>query len=172
MKLEFKVFESKSFPLLDYVWFDLTRFEVSGSPDDRRSARTVLEELIRAPIFQRSLCTSPDPWGAGKGLHGPFEVEKLSVGCFQPVAPRELKGRIDGIWQESDFDRPPPSWQLEPVEGWAKEVLDRNEEVFILDPASSVDAKVDWAFVWILFWEAISLSRDHTEATVAIIGLD
>jgi len=172
MALRFTVIESTSSSLWDFGWFDHTQFKVHGPAEERQNCQDVLREFLQDPISQRSFCTSPDPWGDPIGRHGPFLTGKLGANWFEPLSPAEFERRVQAALDDPEFDEPPSREQRLIVDAWMNAVKTRGDDTFGLDAPAQSDARVDWAFVWIVFHEFICLDRNREELIVAVIGYD
>lgn len=171
MALTFTMIETTMTPLWDLGWFDLTRFKVDGPPSERQDGSGVLGEFLRLPISQRSFC-DPGQWGEPVERHGPLLHRGLVADLFRPLSSEELGARIQLVLDDPQFTESPKAEQRESVEAWVAAVQARGDELFVLDSADQAGAQVDWAWVWIVYQEFASVSRDREELSIGVIGYD
>lgn len=163
--------ETVKTPLWDFGWFDLTRFKVDGPPSERKECGRVLEEFLRQPISHRSFC-DPGPWGDRVGRHGPFFSEKLVAEWFLPISIEEFKERIQAVLYDHDFTEPPSADQRKPVWEWEASIRARGDDLFALEAPDEPGIKVDWEWIWTVYWEIASISPDRAELSFGVIGYD
>ena len=171
MALTFTVIETTMTPLWDFGWFDLTRFKVDGPPLERQDAARVLGEFLRHPISRRSFC-DPGRWGDPVERHGPLLHRGLVTDWFRPLSAEELRERIQVVLDDPQFTESPNAEQRKSVEAWVAAVRARGDDVFVLDTPDQAGAQVDWAWVWIVYQEFASVSRDREELSIGVIGYD
>lgn len=171
MALSFAVIETAMAPLWDFGWFDLTRFKVDGPLSEREDWRRVFGDFLRDPLSRRSFC-GPEPWGTPIERHGPFLHRRIAAEWFRPITAQMLSERIHAVLDDPRFRMPPEAGQRVPVEAWAAAVRTRHDDAFALDPPDQVEAKVDWDWVWTVYQEFASISRDRQELSIGVIGYD
>ena len=171
MALRFSVSETMMTPLWDFGWFDLTRFKVEGPSAARQDSWHVFREFLHDPISQRSFC-SPGPWGESVDRHGPFPRERLVADWFRPISQHELATRVQAAFDDPDFTERPSREQRMPIEAWVESVRARGDITFALSAPDEADARVDWHFVWTVYYEFACLSPEREELTIAVIGYD
>jgi len=159
-------------PLWDFGWFDVSRFQVEATPAECSSVSSVIEAFIASPTYERSFCTRPDPWGAAVGRHGPYLPSSLKVQWFQSVPPQDIDQRIRAVLANPSFSPEPSPEQVRPIQTWLAEVATRGDAVFVLEPPADNATRVDWAWVWLLFHEFVTVSPRGDEIAIAIIGYD
>ena len=180
--MEFELIETAHVRLWDYGWFDTSRFAVRHSAPAEASAREVANAWRHSVLFQRRLCTSPDPWGAPIGLHGPFNLAHLSHEPFVSATPGELRDSVAATLFRQRRQRfcapddrpwdPPSEAQRTSVERWLTDVINAGADLFSLRPGDEAESLVDTAFVWFVFEEYVAVSVDRSTLHVAIIGYD
>ncbi len=171
MALNFSVIETTMTPLWDFGWFDLTRFKIDGPPSERQDSKHVLGEFVRHPISQRSFC-DPGPWGDPVERHGPFLHRRIVGEWFRPISVEVLRERIRVVLEDPEFTEPPSARQREPVDAWVAGARVRCDDIFTLDALAQPETKVDWEFVWSVYQEYASVSRDREELSIGVIGYD
>jgi hypothetical protein len=168
MAARFTLIETKSNQLWDFGWFDLTRFEVEGSRAEA-DVRQVLRQFLSDPVSQRSFCDQ-SPWGEATGRHGPFVHGPPLADHLRPVGPQEFAEQVARALSTLDGSGPPDAAQRGPVEVWERAVS--NDALYMLDVPSTSELRVDWAWVWFVYHEFLSVAADGRELTVAVIGYD
>jgi len=169
MSHSFVVLETTSSPLWDFGWFDRTRFRAIERQHD---ARGLLGALIQSPLYSRSFCTSPDPWGEGEGDHGPIALAALSIDAFIPVTHAELEERIRVALGRPDFSEPPSPDQTLPVYRWVQEASRPGVDLFALDAPPAASGKLANMGIWLLFHEFVAVDQANGEVSVVVIGYD
>jgi hypothetical protein len=91
---------------------------------------------------------------------------------FRPITTEQLADRIRAALDDPEFTVPPNNEQRQPVEGWAAAVKARGDDAFALEAPDLAEIKVDWAFVWTVYHEFLSISSDREELTIGVIGYD
>jgi hypothetical protein len=172
MTIRFEESESQVSALWDYGWFSVTRFRFTPSDGPDPSDADVIRELTSAPIYQRSFCESPDPWGASIERHGPFHIQAISPDWFQQISTDQLMRRITEEIETAGFDRPPSDDQMSKVADWADNVTHRGDAIFLMQAPVDEQFRVEWASIWWVFTEFICVNRHRRELTVAVIGYD
>ena len=171
MALTFSVIETTKTPLWDFGWFDLTRFKVEGPVAERQDSTCLLGAFVRDPISQRSFC-GPGGWGDPVERHGPFLHRNFVAEWFRPIPAEKLRERIQITLNGPEFTECPNAGQREPVEAWAAAVRARGDDVFALETPDRAEGKVDWDWVWIVYQEFASVSRDREGLAIGVIGYD
>ncbi|MCA8976669.1 MAG: hypothetical protein KDC98_18250 [Planctomycetes bacterium] len=154
--------------LWDYGWFDQSRFAVDGRCD---SDTEVLAAFLKSPIAARSFCSSPDPWGADVGRHGPLLTGSCDARWFAQLGPDDFVSHIESVFRDSGFDDLPTARQRRTVDAWVDDALRRRDSVFLLSPPDDARIRVDWD-VWGLFVEFLCLDSEHQHLAVGVIGYD
>lgn len=170
--LSFSTIENKQSPLWDYGWFDVSRFKLQTSDDSVPTDEDLIQNFIVSPTYQRSFCESPDPWGASIDRHGPFPIEHISKGWYQPISSSSLTQRLEQAINDAGFDSRPDKEQMRPVNSWVSTVTSRGDPIFALVPPEDDDVRVEWSHVWFAFTEFICVNRQTRELEVAVIGYD
>ena len=169
MKFEFI---DKKFSLLwDYGWFDLSVFNIIESQNETQHNR-ILSNFISSQLYPRSLCSKPDPWGADINRHGPFLLDKFSLNWFIHNSFEEFNEKINNAVYDPNFSQPPSKEQLKLLKSWVNRVKKRVGFIYSLEAPSSAKIRVEWAFVWTIFYEFIWISNSLDKIEVAIIGYD
>lgn len=172
MTIAFEETESTQTALWDYGWFNVTRFRVKPSCDKCLSEADVIDNLIASPIYRRSFCESPDPWGVSIDRHGPFHLQLISSEWYQRISADELSARISAAITGAGFDNQPTDDQLTQVNAWAENIRTREDAIFVMNAPDDEHLRVEWAHVWLVFTEFICVNLTRSDLTIAVIGYD
>jgi hypothetical protein len=170
MTIAFRVVETHYISLWDFGWLDSTFFSVENGAQPLCD-KEMLGALVRDPIFQRSFC-SPGPWGESIGRHGPFLHATMSEEWYQPISHRQLEERIDACLNDARWTKAASKEQLRAVEGWLGQVREEACQVWELAIPDRREVRVEWDFIWSIFQEFASLSKDRKRLQIAVIGYD
>ncbi len=160
--------ETKLTPLWDFGWFDLSLFAVT-SPIGA-GANTLLFDFVTDPIYRRSFCETPDPWGRDLDRHGPYLCETFSHEWFLPLPTSNLTKEIDSSIRNTGFQLAPTDQQLKPIQDWIA-CLQLADVWKLVAPDDDL-LRVDWAHIWFAFEEYVAYDHDTSHLTVAVVGYD
>ncbi len=167
----FAELETTQDQLWDYGWFTVTRFSVPPQMDMRLSAESLLDRFIHDPVYPRSYCESPDPWGARIDRHGPFLISQIQAEWFHRTGPTALTKQLDAVLN-SIFDTPPTCEQQRPIQQWLSRIAEQRLAVFTMQAPATSDVRVEWSSIWRVFQEFIAINEGLDELTIAVIGYD
>ena len=170
MEHVFEVVESGASRLWDYGWFDQTRFRCSG--DQAGTGEHLLAALVRAPIYSRSFCTQPDPWGASDDDHGPYRRRELLNQAFAPISHDDLVARVNAAMSDPAFIGRPDAHQLIPVKQWLDLACSPVMETFVLEPAGEARTQLAELNIWHIFHEFAAVDSKAREIRLAVIGYE
>lgn len=131
---------------------------------------TLLADFVTDPIFRRSFCERPAPWGQELDCHGPFLCATFSPEWFVPIASTCLATDIAASIRESDLYPPPTEEQRKPIDDSI--TSSRPFDVWKLMTPDDDLLRVDWSHVWYAFQEYVTYDRDISQIAVAVIVYD
>lgn len=170
MTASFVEIASSQSPLWDFGWLATTRFRIEYN--GYSTAAEVIHRFITSPLYQRSFCESPDPWGASIERHGPFPTSKIVTDWYRKIMPSELRQQVRQTITDAEFDPPANEIQMRAIEAWINRVESGGETIFLLDAPQDDSVRVEWGYIWFVFTEFISVDSDLQQLTVAVIGYD
>jgi hypothetical protein len=154
--------------LWDYGWFDASRFAVSGTNGESHDG--ILSGFTKSPVFARSFCESPDPWGKQIDRHGPFLLAQFQSEWYTPIPIEQLQPVLRDAIRSHDFQPDLDTEQWAVVDQWAKPNdasiawrLDAPEDDFI---------RVEFASIWWAFDQFVIYNADTCELSIAVVGFD
>ena len=166
--MQFSVSRWEQVKLWDYGWFDVSTFTVSNAANC--DANAVLDEFCKSPIFARSFCTRPDPWGAKLVTHGPFFLKTFSSDWYHSVQPNELRNSVHHAIARHDFKPPLTHNQRAFVNRFADSP--QTNYAWHLNAPDNIEIRVEHHFIWWAFDEFISYNENAQNLTVGVVGYD
>lgn len=94
-----------------FMWIALTHFLIDPGQDNQ----SILESLIKSPGYQHDHASPYSPDGGDKaqaaGIHGPWRVDAIHPGLFEPSTAEAAKAEIDAWandqdWTDPEFSQP------------------------------------------------------------------
>ncbi len=169
--MNFRLIDRQTSKLWDFGWFDRSVFAIEGADPRDIPCDTILREFLQSSIYGVSFCR-PDDWGDAPNEHGPFRKSRMDSKWLVAVDLPQLRSRVEVVLADPRFVTELPAHQRSPIDGWLESLSGGATQLFVLDAPEDADAFVEWAYVWVLFWECMSLNRSAAEITVAVIGYD
>jgi hypothetical protein len=80
--------------------------------------------------------------------------------------------RVAEVISDAGFDNPPTDDQMCHVNNWTENVRTRGDAIFVMDVPDDEQLRVEWADIWFVFTEFISVNRTRGDLMVAVIGYD
>jgi hypothetical protein len=102
--------DHKVLPLWDFGWFDLVTYEFAGPIAGNTAYHELFRALLQHPDYQQGFTgqADSDDW---KGVHGPFQVEKLQPENFVRLTRKEFLDLVREDLEDDRFDSPPVNEQ-------------------------------------------------------------
>jgi hypothetical protein len=166
----FRLIETRMTKLWDFGWFDVSRFEVSH-PSAIDSA-AMLDDLVRDPVFQRSFCEQPDPWGQNTERHGPYTIATFESKWFIEISVSDLCSAINEAVAVANPDLAPDPEQRRPISDWIVAAQKNGADAWRLDVPDVPGIRVEWSSIWCVYDEFLWYDPLNRMLHLAVIGYD
>lgn len=84
----------------------------------------------------------------------------------------ELTRTLRESLEDSGCTSPPSLPQRLAVTAWARAVVARGDDLYVLDAPDDPRSRFDWDWIWLHYREFATLCPDRTELTIGVVGFD